>query len=67
LDASEAGLAVLEQQLRDADPLTDGERSHAVIVDGRTSDADTALTDIWARVLQRLAGGLVATPGAGVE
>lgn len=52
VDASEAGLAVLEQQLASAEPLTAGEQTHALVIDTDKLPADVELSE---RVLRRLA------------
>ncbi len=53
-DASEAGVAVLEKQLTALEPLTDEERTHAIIVDAANAESIAGLV---ARIRCKLGGG----------
>lgn len=59
-DASEADLAVLEQQIASAQPLRDEERSLAQAIEIDATTGSTPQDGFWAPVLQRLAGGAAA-------
>ncbi len=54
VDASEAGLAVLEHQLASAEPLADEERAQALVID---TDRLPTAGELSERVLRRLAAG----------
>ena len=49
-EASEAGLAVLDQQLASQEPLTDDEKRHAVIFDGVATEISVLLRSLRARL-----------------
>ena len=53
-DASDAGLAVLESQLRQAQPLQDDEREGLVVVDAEAELTDPASAARWLPQLQQL-------------
>ena len=55
-DASEAGIAVLEHQLRMHEPLASDERGDVVVYDGERPLGDAARPDSWRTLRDRLAG-----------
>lgn len=52
-DASEATLAVLERQLRDAEPLSEEEQALSVVFDGLAANLDEPLEQIRQRIVSR--------------
>ncbi|HEX6137146.1 MAG TPA: AAA family ATPase [Casimicrobiaceae bacterium] len=55
-DASEAGIAVLEHQLRTHEPLAGDERADVVACDGERPPDDASRPDSWRTLRERLAG-----------
>jgi len=49
-DASEADLAVLERQIQTREPLAEGEREHALVVDGATATGDDVVRAVGHRL-----------------